>query len=186
MCAIAQTCTELASAGPADLVRYLNRDRSTQTSLCVEYALRELGEQRYLEGIQVVLRHFDFQRDLTPSEIGGVTNINRGFLYPATSALFGMGKPALPYILDLLAAETNALRRRNALEAVRDICRDDYVAGVRLVRSAAEKVRGDDARLTQAEIRLNEASRELAMMCPPQVRSSCEAALYDTAPAEKR
>lgn len=182
---VAQPCAELAAAGQSDAIKYLNRGRDSQTALCVEHALRQIGETGSIEGIAIVLRYLDYRREPTPSEKRGATNLNTWYQYPAMIALFEIGKPAMPYLIDLLASDTNNLRRRNALETIGDIYREDPAAGVKLLSSAAEKVKGNDMRVTEAETRLTEASRELAKMCPPRVRSQCEAVLYNAPPTAK-
>ena len=179
-CLMGQSCTELASASSGELLTYLNRGKASQTSSCTEYALRRLGERKYLEAVPVALRYLDFRREPTEAEKHGLASMNSW--YPATIALFEIGKPALPYLVDLLATKTTEVVRKNALETVMDISSDDFVSGVRLIRAAAEKVRGNDSRLSEEEVRLTQASREAAKMCPPRVRSDCEAALYGAAP----
>ena len=174
---VGQTCTELSTASTVDLVKYLNRSKDSQKSLCVEYAIRHLGEKKSFEAILVILRYLDYRREPTQFEKQGIAT-SHGW-YPATIALYEIGKPAMPFIVERLATEMTLVERRNALETIMDISSDDFVSAVKLIRSAAQKVKGDDVRITEAEVRLTEASREAARMCPPRVRPSCEAALYD-------
>lgn len=67
-----QTCAELESKSPAELVKYLNRERGSQASECVEHALRTLGDQKYMDAIPIILSYLDYRRDPTPSERSGV------------------------------------------------------------------------------------------------------------------
>ena len=92
--------------------------------------------------------------------------------YPATTALFQIGKPALPALLDVLAAETSPVVRQKALETLMDISREDPVSGVKLMRDSAATRRGK-----AAQARLLDAARKSVNLCRPSVRPQCEAAL---------
>jgi hypothetical protein len=92
--------------------------------------------------------------------------------YPATSALFQIGKPALPALIDLLGTETTPIVRSKALQTVMDISRGDLVSGVKLIRDAAAK-RQDKA----ARVRLLDAASKSVNLCRPSIRPQCEDAL---------
>jgi hypothetical protein len=113
-----------------------------------------------------------FRREPAPWESGDVVVELMHEWYPATTALFEIGKPALPALLDLLGTETTPIVREKALRTVMDISRDDFVSGVKLIRATASKQK-DKA----AESRLLDAAAKAAKMCPPHIRAECEDAL---------
>ncbi len=165
-------CPLLAAAAPSALVSYLDGPKGSQTSACTEYAIAQIGEKKYVAGVGVLVRYLGFRREPEFWEKGeDVVDLQHEW-YPATSALFQIGKPALPALIDLLGTETNPIVRSRALQTVMDISRGDFVSGVKLIRDAAAT---RNAKAEQA--RLLDAARKSVALCRPSVRPQCEAAL---------
>jgi hypothetical protein len=172
--AAAPNCPRLVSAEPAALVSYLNGPEASQTPACTEYAIRQIGDKGYAPAVDTLVRRLGFRREPGPGERGegGAVLEYMHEWYPATIALFQIGKPALPALLDVLAAETSAVVREKALQTVMDICREDIVSGVKLIRDAAA-ARQDKA----AQARLLDAAKKSVTLCRSSIRPRCEAAL---------
>ena len=112
----AQECSRLQGAAPGELTSYLDETvRSPAIEPCAAFAIHELGSLRYKPAIPALTkwlelrwppgahrkqRHFAIDRD-------GFTN------YPAAVALVGMGKDALPAVLN--AIKTNPMPMRASM-----------------------------------------------------------------------
>ena len=166
-------CLQLESGEPSQLVSYLDGPKGSQTSACTEYAIGQIGEKRYVAGVGVLARRLGFRREPDFWEKGeDVVGLQHEW-YPATSALFQIGKPALPALIEILGTETTPIiRSSKALQTVMDISRDDFVSGVKLIRDAAA-TRKDKA----AQARLVDAARKSVNLCRASIRPQCEAAL---------
>ena len=165
-------CPRLADAEPSALVSYLDGSMASQPPACVEYAIGQLGERRYGPAADTLIRHLGFRREPDFWEKGeDVVELQHEW-YPAATALFQIGKPALQPLIDLLGTETPPVVRAKALQTVVDICRDDFVSAVKLLRAAAAK-QGDSA----AKTRLLDAAGRAVQMCPRGLRPQCEDAL---------
>ncbi len=95
--------------------------------------------------------------------------------YPATIALYQIGKPALPALVQLLGTETSPIVRAKALQTVMDISSDGFhfVSGVKLLQAAALS-QGD----SRVKARLLDAASKAVKMCPVPLRPQCEDALH--------
>ena len=130
------------------LLRHLGTSPSENVQAAAIYLI---GRHRLSDGVRELLRHIDFE------PAGGEPR--RGHLplwerYPAMEALIHIGKPSVPAALDLLATETDDLRRELAVKVIR------YVEGAevaRFVLERAQRAESDPARkanLSDAATRL--------------------------------
>jgi hypothetical protein len=171
----APNCPQLVSAEPPALVSYLDDAEKSQTPACIEYAIRQIGDKVYVPAVDTLVRHLGFRREPEPweREHGGAVIDLMHEWYPATIALYQIGKPALPALLDVLATDTIPVVRQKALQTVMDISsNEDIVSGVKVIRDAAA-TRRDKA----AQARLLDAARKSVLLCRPSIRPRCEAAL---------
>jgi len=133
-------------------------------------AIQRLGEMRAVEAVDDLIelltfaRRFDWESkdDKIIIEIQPITEGNR---YPATSALFQIGRPALPALVKVVESNSlDSVRGQNAVSAIRNIFRDDLSGGVKYLEHAAEESANVDSgqRLTQAATQLRQLAVQLA------------------------
>lgn len=105
-------------------------------------AIRRLGELRASEAIDDLIELLTFS-PLFPGEVAGPDGqpvvefqLNR---YPATGALFQIGRPALPALLRVIELNRlDSLKGQNAMDSIQNIFRDDLAEGVKYLENAAE------------------------------------------------
>lgn len=132
----------------ADEVRQLiailrNKDlRDNEPKLIVE-TVEKLGRLRAEAAIKDLVdllafsRRFDWEREDMINEIRLITPGDR---YPAVSALFQIGKTALPALVQVISDnEIDSLEFRNARFVVMSIFRDDLPAGSAYLREEAKQ-----------------------------------------------
>jgi hypothetical protein len=96
-----------------------------------------------------------------------------GSLYPAITALFEIGKPAIPDLVGAIAdPDTSDVARSNAIEALFLIHREDVSEAVALLNRASK-----EAPDWQSSQRLMDAARRMADMCRGPAINSCLNAL---------
>ena len=165
-------CRELEGAKPETHLAYLERERSALNTECIEYAMIHLGFEHHLPAIGVLIKWLDYRRPEVPSKDPAVVQVHptwQGSIYPAMTALFMIGKPAVPDLISVVAnRDATDLVRDHALETYRMIGRDDppnaVAALVRASREAADAGAGQ---------RLWDAAKQAATRCSPQIRNDC-------------
>jgi hypothetical protein len=99
-----------------------------------------------------------------------------GSIYPATTALFEIGKPAVPDLVEAIAnSATSEIARSNAVATVFDIYRSDVTESVQVLMRAS-KASPD----REASMRLYDAARKAADMCRQPGHNSCMSALSES------
>jgi hypothetical protein len=178
--AIAETkCSELEGAKPQTLMDYLRRDRSTTKAPCITSAMFQIAYppdgqifDGYPEAIKIIVGYLDY-RTPEESKLAAFVSRNRD-AYPADVALFVIGKPALPYLIDAIASSsTSPIAQSNAIRAVFLIHSEDKSGAVRELRRASKASQDFDRSL-----RLFDAARKAANMCTGPNINSCVDALY--------
>jgi len=108
----------------------------------VVQAVQRLGEMRAVEAIHDLVelltfsRKFDWERDDMTVEIQPITPATR---FPAVSALFQIGRPALSALVNVIEFNSlDSLRGQNAMYAIEGIFRDEPSEGVKYLERAAE------------------------------------------------
>jgi hypothetical protein len=124
-------------------------------------AIKRLGELRAVDAIHDLIklltfrRTFEWEKDPNHRLIRPATMYNP---YPATDALFAIGKPALPALMEAIAAyDSDSLEHQNALHAVDAIFREEPEEGVRYLKNAAVK-----ATSAEGAYRLEQAAEKAA------------------------
>jgi hypothetical protein len=142
---------------------------------CIDAAIRQLGNERYVPAIDVLASYLDFKSPTyTLPADAPVYNPRWGYLYPATLALFEIGPPAIESLVRVIASPSSSdTAGTNAAETLMTINRIDMSKAVTALTTAAKAT--TDA---VAAARLRDAARKLASTCPgPELRTKCEAAL---------
>lgn len=164
-------CSELEGAPAQKLLEYLQRERAGLDHGCVLYAMETLGDQHFAPAAKVLVAYLDFPPwtgDTVPREVTAKT-----MFYPAVPALSGIGKPAVPALVDVLGnPHISELVRKNAFQALAFVYRGDpsQAIGVLVRASRAEK----DPVISD---RLVNSAREAAARCPNPLLSACQSAL---------
>ncbi len=134
------------------LVKYLDTSPSQNVQAAAIYLI---GRHRLAEGVSELIRRIDF--DASGQAIRGAEPLWEQ--YPAMEALITIGKPSLRVALQLLATETDDLRRSLAVKVIR------YVEGAEVAyfildhAYAAEKDAVRKANLADARTRLSKLPR---------------------------
>jgi hypothetical protein len=141
--------------------------RTTHPEQVVQ-AVQRLGEMRAVEAIHDLIelltysRRFDWERDDMIVEIQPITPGNR---YPAASALFQIGRPALPALAKVVELNgLDSVRGQNAMYAIQGIFRNDPNEGVKYFERAAETSDTPDSaqHLMQAAAQLRQLANRLS------------------------
>ena len=104
-------CSKMLKETPQNSLAYLKGDRSTLDSDCIEHALRNLGDDRYLPGTPILIQYLDFRK----KSLDGDGAKPLGDAYPAASALARIGELVIPDVKAAVENESlNRLQRRNA------------------------------------------------------------------------
>ena len=119
----------------------LEDDHPQPSEDCIAQALFILGRTHSAQSVPLLLKwitwektsRFKYRLD-TPSD-----------KYPAISALFDIGKPAEPFLEEVIRSrESDDASSKNALEAFMSINRDDPMAGIQKLRNDASSRRREE------------------------------------------
>ena len=136
------SCAELEGAKPEVHLEYLQRDRSALRPDCIFYAIDQIGLKHYAPAVKTLIKYLDYRVHEDPSK-AGLPVIMRiptlGSLYPAITALFEIGKPAVSGLVGAIAGpDTTDVARSNAIEALFLIHREDVSEAVALLNRASK------------------------------------------------
>lgn len=162
----AGACAQLENKKPEARLEYLRGHRAGLDRGCVLYAIRALGHDRYTAAIKTLIGYLDYR---VPDGPNPIAHIHTGSAYPAHTALFEIGKAAVPQLTGAIADEgTSDLVRNNAADTVFAIYRENVPGGIAALVSAAH-ARSDP----MASLRLMDQARRLAARCTVDIRSDC-------------
>lgn len=176
-------CPELNGGKPQQQMEYLQRDRSALKAACITYAMFQLASasghanfDHYPETVKTIARYLDY-RPPDASPLSRVVSRNRA-PYPAFDALFMIGKPAVPDLIEAIAnPATLGIPRFNAISLIFAIySREDLPESVRVLKRAAKARESTDWEASQ---RLVDAARQTAGMCRGETAAACVDALYN-------
>jgi hypothetical protein len=127
-------------------------------------AIQRLGEMRATEAIDDLIQLLTFARKFdweSPDDkmIVEIQLIHTGNRFPATSALFQIGRPALPALVKVIELDSlGSLKGQNAMFAIQGIFSDDLSGGVKYLEEAAQASSNADSaqRLIQAATQLKQ------------------------------
>lgn len=167
-------CYELEGATVQADLRYLQGDRSNVKAECVAYAADRIGLHRYAEASKTLVRYLDYRMPTDPREasLPPISPIS-GPRYPAINALFEIGKPAVDDLVEAVGnSATSDGVRKNAIQVLYEIFREDVAGAVRVLNRASNATRDPEVRQ-----RLFDAARKTAGMCHETMRNACMNAL---------
>ena len=137
----AQECSRLEGASPDELTSYLDKTpRSPQNEACGALAISQLGGMRYKAAIPALTKWLELRWPPNAHQKQRRFVIERegATIYPAAAALEGMGKDALPRLLN--AMKTNRGVSRQWMEVAAEVWmtayKDHAPAGVALLKRA--------------------------------------------------
>lgn len=177
-------CVALEHSSAGQLLEYLSRDRASLSANCIEVALRNLGIESPLpssykvSAIDVLIPFLDFKSQVVES-MGFQPSIAPFFLYPARTALIGIGRPAVEKLIAAIAdrssSDTVVENARVAVNAIYNYP-DGPAGSLKAVVALSEAAKGT---LNAASAsRLRDAARKVAGAClGSELQSRCEAAL---------
>jgi hypothetical protein len=170
------SCAELEGAKPEVHLEYLQRDRSALKPDCIFYAIDQIGLKHYAPAIKTLIGYLDYPVPEDPAKARWPVIMRiptLGSLYPAITALFEIGKPAIPDLVDSIAdPDMTDVARSNAIEALFLIHREGVSEAVALLNRASK-----ESTDWQASQRLMDAARRMADMCRGPAINSCMKAL---------
>jgi hypothetical protein len=107
-------------------------------------AIERLGDLKATAAIDDLIQLIGFRRTFSWERNDGFVverqPITPGNRYPAVSALFQIGKPALPALVQVIeGSESNSIESTNATYAVQSIFRENLPEGVKYLRHAAKQ-----------------------------------------------
>jgi hypothetical protein len=179
----AQNCEILRDAHAKRMIDYLTEtSRSEGEAPCIGFAIRRLGDAHARAAIPILIDYLDYKRPLDEGEKNGFY-LHAPIvpeMYPAASALFAIGKPSVPYLLEVVeAADTHEQKQSNAVCAVMLIYREHMPDGIKLLKetSRSRANSGDE----QKAQRLRDAAKDAVRYCT-LTKEDCEKALEDSNP----
>jgi HEAT repeat protein len=129
-----------------------------------------LGTSKDPIAIPILIELLGFERPETEAEKLGVSSMQDKF--PAVPALFSMGKPAVPALIDnLRTKDLDPVVRKNALRALIMLHRDNPPDAILELKNARSK-----AKLGPETDRLQSVLDDSTQTCPKSWRERCVAA----------
>ena len=173
----AQECSRLEGASPDELTSYLDKTpRSPQNEACGALAISQLGGMRYKAAIPALTKWLELRWPPNAHQKQRRFVIERegATIYPAAAALEGMGKDALPRLLN--AMKTNRGVSRQWMEVAAEVWmtayKDHAPAGVALLKREADTTKDPAIRN-----RVGWAAFFATRWCGATERGQCRAAL---------
>jgi hypothetical protein len=166
-------CREVEGMASEALVSFLRTNASNADPQCVTDAIWQLGESKSASraAIDVLISLLDFRRPQTNPERMHIS-INRDW-FPAVSALFSIGKPAVtPLIATLKSGQMSETARQNGIRAILAIYRDDPPQAVVALKNAAAAAHSEAEAVT-----LEQCAKDAVSRCSKSWKDRCEAAL---------
>lgn len=163
-------CPDVVSYTPNNLIQFLKAHGRNADPDCVSQAITRLGGFRTPSGADVLLDLLDFQRPESEGEKLHLFDAHDKF--PAVTALFSIGFPAVPALLSKLqSGEGNELVRSNGIRALVTIYRDNPPDAIAALMKAAAAAKTE----TEA-VRLESCAKEGVSFCGKTWKDRCEAA----------
>jgi hypothetical protein len=169
-------CKKLQESTPEDLrIFLLAAAPSVDDPNCIVFAVRALGNQRYVPAAEVLSSLLDFRRPKTDEEKHGLYIRPQGIaqLYPAAYALEMIGEKTLPVVLRVIkSSSTSPVARENAVFVWMAIQRDSAPGAVSALMQEAARTPDSVSRQN-----LEWAASRALIWCNPPDEAQCKAAL---------
>jgi len=169
------SCPALNGAKPEAHLEYLQRERSTLSPDCISSAMDQLGLKHYAPAVKTLIAYLDYRLPDDPAKKRGIIiHIpTLGDTYPASTALFRIGKPATPNLVEAIAnISTSDIARTNAIETLFVIHSGKLSELVTILNRASK-----ESKDLKASDRLRDAAREITYRCQGPDIPLCLAAL---------
>jgi hypothetical protein len=170
-----ETCSKLEGAEGQKLLESLQRDRAGLEPDCILYALNQLGDHPFPPAVKTLVGYLD-----TPpwtNDIPGIPHevTAKTMFFPAVVAVAGIGKPAVPALMDAIGGpDLSEMARKNAVQALQFIHSGEISQAIgALVRESRA------AKDTVVSARLLDTARETAARCPDLLKDACQRALTE-------
>lgn len=158
-------CDALQNATPQQYLAYLDHDRSTLKSDCIETALNQLGQLRYLPAIPILIQYLDFKTS-SPLRSGGKA---LGGAYPGATALDRIGALCIPDVKAAVSNESlNTTQRRNAAALYAGSLSQDLPGNIAFLMHASKEVKDQ-----QLALDLVDMATRIAKACPADTQQRC-------------
>ena len=152
-----------------DAVSFLKAAKSNNNvpAECIVAAIHKLYKVRSKEAIDILIEYLDYEPWKEEQVVTG-SNAEP----PAVDELFAVGRPALPALVKVLErTDISNVARKNAVQTIMLIYRDDPPAGISfLVKEAAKTSDGESSLLRQA-------ASDALRWCSGKHHDQCELAL---------
>jgi len=162
------SCAVLDTKDAQMLRDFLRQQQKLRQSLCLPSVIKRLGQIHDLDAIPLLVIYLDYMDPKTAPLPNGGATVRPS--YPAVTAIFLIGKPAVIQLLSAIQTGASAKFRKNAVRAYADIFRDDLSSGIRGLKTAELLAKSDDERH-----RLNEALHELMDECNNRDQQAAQA-----------
>lgn len=131
-----------------------DKDAKIKTPELIYKVMEQLGRLKAQEAIPELIDCLDYKRRYeweAPEESGIVNEIHTitpAGRYPAVSALFQIGKPALPLLIKVMETEeSNSVRSQNALYTIQIIFREDITEAIEYLKKSMSKSTAQNAKI---------------------------------------
>lgn len=134
-----------------------NGEIKEKSSQLIIEAIQKLGNIKARNAIPELIEYLDFERKfestqkqdpnlkIDPLEVTHWQDRPLSGRYPAISALFQIGKPALPSLVKVIKEnDVDSVKSKNALEVIQLIFRDDLSEGVKYLENAVGESKTQD------------------------------------------
>ena len=175
-------CPALEGVKLKEQIEYLKHNRSELQDGCITYAMFQIAAPldrqdlaQYPEAIRTLVGYLDYRRpDI--SRLSRAVSSNRA-PYPASDALFIIGRPVVPDLIEVIAnPSASDISRTNATSVIFAILsRDNISDGIQMLKRAAILKESAD---WQGSQRLMDAARKMAGMCKGDMANVCMDALF--------
>lgn len=167
--AFAGQCPQLEGKSSEQLTGYLRSDRMQLEPACILSAMRQLGDRKDVSAVPTLLTYLDFRQPVTRDYGFHLTS-----RYPVETALFQIGKPAVPALLQVLAtADPQSVAAATAVSSLMLIYRDSLTGAVALLREQADRTSD-----TETAMRFEAAGKQAIRLCYGAEKPACETALF--------
>jgi len=166
-------CQELEDKSVEDLVLLLQSGPDSSTAECFTEAIYKLGnkEPQGNQYADVLVKLLDYRRPPTEAERMHIASTRDWF--PATSALFSIGNPALPVLIaHLEGGGLSKTARENAIRTFVSINRDDPPRAISVLKAAARRAESQFEAMN-----LEAAARDAVERCGKSWKDKCQAVL---------
>jgi hypothetical protein len=173
---ISEDCEALKGASGFDAVSFLERGQ-VQTAECSKLAFQLIQHLPKDDAVPVLIKYLGYKRPQSDAERHGVS-ASGGFkevLYPAVNALYAIGIPAEPALIEVVAQNDrkDSIERKNALYTLELIRHGDTVALLKSMHEHCLSL-GDTPEGANLESAIQELKRR---RCHDKLAQPCEDAL---------